>query len=373
MVAMSTGTLGPRALNRATLARQYLLEPTSLPPLAVVERLAGIQAQAPWPPYYALWSRIAGFRQEDLAALIVDRSVVRIALMRGTVHLVSAADCLMLRPLTQAVHDRGLRGSFGRLLEGLDLDRLAAAGRALVEERPLTMAELGAALAAHPRGDWGDRNPNALAQAVRARVPLVQVPPRGVWGQGGQTRVTSAEAWLGRPLDAEPDPGAMVLRYLAAFGPATVMDVQTWSGLTRLKPVLERLRPELVVFRDERGKELFDLPGAPRPSPDAVAPVRFLAEFENMLLSYADRSRIMSEDARKRVFDVKNGVFPGTFTVDGFVAGTWRIERGRGRVTLRLQPYEPLSRAGRSALEEEGHRLLAFEDASAGHGIEFVD
>lgn len=363
---MSVTMLGTRALNRATLGRQLLLERVSMPAVDAIERLAGFQAQAPWAPYYNLWTRLSGFHQDELARLLTGREVVRIALMRGTVHMVSATDCLMMRPLTQPVHDRSLRTSYGRQLDGLDLQRLAAAGRELIEERPLTMAELGVALAAHPSGDWKGRDPNALAQAIRALVPLVQVPPRGIWGVGGLAKVAPAEHWLGRPLYAEPSLETLVLRYLEAYGPATVMDVQTWAGLTRLKPVVEALRPGLRVFRNEQGKELFDLPDAPRPAAGTPAPVRFLGEFDNMQLSYADRSRIMSEQTQKRLFAVKNGVLPRTFLIDGFVHGVWRIVESKDTAVLRIEPYAPLTPADRDALEAEGARLLAFAAAEAG-------
>ncbi|WP_329248389.1 winged helix DNA-binding domain-containing protein [Actinoallomurus sp. NBC_01490] len=368
---VASEVLGVRELNRALLARQSLLERSAASALEMIERLVGLQAQAPWPPYYGLWSRLAGFHQDELVHLLTDRRVVRIGLMRGTVHLVSAADCLTLRPLTQPILDRALRSNFRGSLDGLELPALFTAGRALVEARPHTMSELGARLAEDPR--WTEWAPAALAQAVRAGVPLVQVPPRGIWGVGGQTRVTSAEAWLGRPLHSEPSIEDVVLRYLAAFGPATVKDVQTWMGVTRLKPVLDRLRSRLAVFRDDQGKELFDLPDAPRPGPETEAPVRFVAEFDNILLSHADRRRIMSEEARKRTLGVPNGVFPGTFLVDGFVAGTWRIERTSKAAALHLTPYEPLDATTRDALAAEGSRLLTFAAGeTADHDIRFV-
>src|ERR1022692_4329678 len=239
--------LSLQALNRALLARQLLLGLVPLPDagmradrvIETVEHLAGLQAQAPFPPYYGLWSRLAGFRAGDLAELILDRRVVRVALMRGTIHLVSARDCLMLRPLVQPVLDRGLKAVFGKQIEGVDTIALAAAGRILLAEKPLTFSELGALLSEQ----WPGHLPNALAQAVRALVPLIQVPPRAVWGAAGQARHAPAETWLGRPLDASASLGALVRRYLAAFGPATVLDVQAWSGLTRLREVIEPIRP----------------------------------------------------------------------------------------------------------------------------------
>jgi hypothetical protein len=412
---MSSGQLSSRALNRALLDRQLLLRPAALPAasadradrvIEVIERLAGLQAQAPFPPYYGLWSRLDGFRPDDLAALITRRRAVRIALMRATIHLVSARDCLAMRPLIQPVLDRGLAANWGKQLPGLDRRALAAAGRALVEDRPMTFSELGAALSRR----WPQYPPAALAQGVRSLVPLVQVPPRAIWGAAGQARHTSAEAWLGQrsaPVDPglggapapdsvstadgaaagqestagpaiEEGPSAgregavgagrpvsvhtldgLVLRYLAAFGPASVRDVQAWSGLTRLVEVTERLRPRLRGFRDENGIELFDLPDAPRPDPQTPVPARLVAEFDNLLLSHADRSRIIAAADRPRLA-TKNGIFPGTVLVDGFAAGTWRISRSARAATLTLEPFGKMPVKHREAVTREGSRLLAF-------------
>lgn len=380
---MSAEVLSLRALNRALLDRQMLLREFRPPArggagaegsaaraeriIGLVEHLAGLQAQAPFPPYYGLWSRLAGFRPEELAGLISDRRVVRIALMRGTIHLVSARDCLLLRPLIQPVLDRALKAVFGQELAGLDRRALAAAGRALVEEQPRTFSDLGASLAQR----WPGRTPAALAQGVRALVPLVQVPPRAIWGAAGQARHTSAESWLGRPLDGDASLDTLLTRYLAAFGPASVRDAQAWSGLTRLQEVADRLRPGLRTFRDERGTELFDLPEAPRPDPASPAPARLVAEFDNLVLSHADRARIISEPSRQRMF-TRNGIFPGTVLVDGFVAGMWRITRSRAAATLTVELFEPLRRPDRDAVTREGQRLLEFAAAASdAHEVRF--
>ncbi|HLL45439.1 MAG TPA: winged helix DNA-binding domain-containing protein [Longimicrobiaceae bacterium] len=359
--------LGRRALNRALLARQGLLRRWTTPPAEAVERLVGMQAQAPDPPYVGLWTRLEGFRPDDLARLVEERAVVRIALMRSTIHLVTARDCLALRPLLQPVLDRGFRSAYGRRLEGMDTAALADAARALVEERPRTFADIGAALGER----WPDRDPAALSAAARTLLPLVQVPPRGLWGRSGPAAHTTAEAWLGRPLDPDYRVDDVVLRYLAAFGPATAADVQTWSGLTRLKESVERLRPGLLCFRDEHGRQLFDLPDAPRPDPDTPAPARFMAEWDNVLLSHADRTRVISEEHRRRIF-TPNGIFPGTILVDGFVAGTWKIERHRGVATLRVEPFAPLAAEDQAALAEEGERLLAFAAAEIPAEVRFA-
>jgi hypothetical protein len=361
--------LGVRALNRALLARQFLLRRVKLPPLAAVRHLCGMQAQAPFPPYFGLWSRLHGFAPEHLSRLLLDRSVVRLALMRGTVHLVTAEDCLFLRPLVQPLLDRDLRTNqaYAAALSGLDLPGLANQARAVLAERPCTGAELGRLLAQqHP-----DRPPAALAHAARGLLPLVQVPPRAVWGRSRQPTYLTAEDWLGRPLDPRPRLDELVLRYLAAFGPATVQDVQAWSGLTRLGEVVDGLRAQLNVFADEQGRELFDLPDAPRPEPDTPVPPRFIAEFDNLLLSHADRTRVLSAEARKRVFGVRNGVFPGTVLVDGFVRGTWRIRGGRDAATLEIEPYQRISKKDLAALESAGARLLRFAAPGRTAGIRF--
>jgi hypothetical protein len=354
--------LGPRALNRALLARQMLLERGPFGAAEAIERLVGMQAQAPGAPYVGLWTRLRDFRPDDLAQLMLERRAVRIALMRGTVHLVTARDALTLRPLVQPVFDRELRvnSSYARGLAGMDLGALAAHGRALVEERPRTMTELRALL--HAR--WADRDAPSLAYAIRNLLPLVQVPPRGLWGVAGLPTLTSAEAWLGRPLARRPSLGRLVRRYLGAFGPASVMDVQEWSGLTRLGAVVERLRPELRVFRDERGTELWDLPGAPRPDLDTPAPPRFLPEYDNLLVSHADRSRVVAEADRGRI-TLDGREIVGTVLVDGFAGGTWKIHRKGGRALLAVAPFARLARTQVAAMAEEGERLLAFTDGDA--------
>jgi len=373
---MAPDVLSRQALNRALLERQMLLRRAPLPAggprarhvIEAVEHLVGQQAQAPFPPYYGLWSRLAGFRPADLAELITGRQLVRIALMRGTIHLVSGRDCLFLRPLLQPVLDRGLRPIFGRQAAGVDQVALAAAGRALVEERPLTFSELGALLAKR----WPEHRPDALALAVRALVPLVQVPPRAVWGSAGRSAHTSAERWLGRPLDRDPAAERLVRRYLAAFGPASVRDIQAWSGLTGLRQVTERIRPGLRAFRDEQGTELLDLPEAPRPDPDTPAPARLVAEFDNLILSHADRTRVISEPHRQRLF-TRNGIFPGTVLLRGFVRGTWRITRSAGAATLTIELFEPAGRPDRDALAREGAALLEFAvPGGAGNDIRFL-
>lgn len=274
-----------------------------------------MQAQLPTSPYVGLWSRVEGFDPTELSTLITDRDVVRIALMRSTIHLASARDCLELRPLLQPTIDRGFKGAWGKRAAGLDEREVAAEGRRILTEHPLAAAPLGRLL----QERWPDFPPDVLANVVRTLVPLVQVPPRGVWGASGPSAHVPADVWLGKPLAKKPSVDRLVLRYLGAFGPAGVQDAQTWSGLTKLGEVFERLAPQVQQFRDEDGRTLFDLPDAPRPGADADAPPRFLPEFDNVLLSHVDRSHVVADEHRA-LFMANNFVI-GTVLIDGFVDG----------------------------------------------------
>jgi hypothetical protein len=348
-----TGTdtvLCSRTLNRALLERQLLLRRQSLRVSDALEHLIGLQAQNPIGPYYGLWSRLEDFQPDELAEMIDRRLVVRIALMRWTLHVVTARDCLKLRPLVQPVMERRMRALFGTALEGVDLDRLVVLGRALVDEQPRSLGDVGRSLAA----EWPGHEPNVLGNAVAALAPLVQVPPRGLWGRNGRAVQTTAERWLGRPLGPGGQPDELLLRYLAAFGPATIDDMRKWSGLRGLRCSIERLRPRLRSFRDEQGRELLDVLDGPLPDPDTPAPPRFLPECDNAVLAHADRSRIVSEAHRRLVTANK------TFLVDGFVRGTWKVIRAPRVSTLVISPIAPISREDRLAVAEEGAQLLAF-------------
>ncbi|MET9440420.1 winged helix DNA-binding domain-containing protein [Streptomyces sp. NPDC006610] len=339
--------LGPRALNRATLDRQLLLRRSALSAPAAVEHLVGLQAQEVKPPYAALAARLDGFAPDRLAGPLERREAVRIVTLRSTIHLHTAEDALALRPLVQPVVLRELR-NFREGLAGVDLDRLAARARELVEEEPRTMRQLRDALGA----EWPDADPASLAVAARCTLPLVQVTPRGIWGRGGQVALTTVERWLGRPAPPAADVEDVVRRYLAAFGPASVKDMQVWCGLTRLRAAFEGLRPRLAVFRDENGVELFDLPDAPRPDPDTPAPPRFLPEFDNLLLSHADRTRVLPARHRGRTWRVNT--FHRPLLVDGFVAGVWRLTED----ALVVEEFDALTGAQRAAVAGEGERML---------------
>ena len=283
--------------------------------------------------------------------------------MRGTIHLVTAADCLELRPLTQPVIDGQLtRHPDAPGLDGVDLKPVLAFARRLLESEPRTGSELRAAFAER----FPDLAPASLALATRSRLPLVQVPPRGLWRTSGIVRTTTAEAWLGRKLAARPSIDGVVLRYFAAFGPATVADVAAWSRLTGLREVVERLRPRLQTFRDERGRELFDTPDAPRPDPDTPAPARFLPEYDNVLLSHADRTRFVSE-AMRAVDFTAGGRILGSVLYDGALVGVWAnvFDRKTGRATLTIRYGAKLTKKAQAALSAEGQRLLRFIHADA--------
>jgi hypothetical protein len=353
--------LGTRALGRAALARQFLLARADVPVLDAVAHLGGLQAQEPHEPYTGLWSRLAGFDPGELSALLTGRRVVRTHLMRRTVHLVTADDALAWRTRHDAMLRRRMLGVYRRSLGDTDLDALAAAGAAVLGDEPRTLPEVGRLLLAR----WPDLAPREIGDVLTSLVPLVQVPPRGVWGETAPARCLLLETWLGRPVGALVDGGdpvgeALVLRHLAAFGPAATTDVRAWSGLAGLPAAADAVRDRLVAFRDERGRELLDLPDAPRPGEDTPAPVRFLPAFDNLVLGYDDRSRFI-DDAHRRL-SVAGARF---VLVDGRVAATWTVADG----TVVVTPLVRFSRADRTAVGEEGRALAGFLSGGASHRV----
>jgi hypothetical protein len=320
----------------------------------VIEHLVGLQAQEPKDPYVTLWSRIEGFRPDELESLIESRKAVRMTLMRGTIHLVTARDCLALRPAMQSVCERMFwSGSpFGKQLRAVDVDvdEVVAAGRAHLRE-PLTRAQLRPLLAER----WPDADTDSLTYAVAYLVPLVQVPPRGLWSRSGRATLTTAEAWLGRRVKHSAKPDDAVRRYLAAFGPASIKDIATWSGLTGVREIVERLRKGLRTFRDENGVELFDVPDAPLADADTPAAVRFLAEYDNVVLSHADRSRIGDPADRPRLGFGDDRFFK-LVMVGGFLRAAWRVVEG----DIVVKPARRLSKKDTAAVEAEGRRLARF-------------
>ena len=353
----SIPTLDTRALNRATLQRQWLLRRRAATLTNAVEHLVGLQAQAPNPPYLALWARIEGFEPVKLTELIEQRRIVRCALMRSTLHLASARDLLALRPLLQPVLERGLRHSaHARHLNGIDLRELAAAAHTRLAQEPLTTGDLGAWLAnAYP-----GRDTTALAMAARCHLPLVHVPPAGTWGSHKNAALSPADVWLARtkPALAQGDPLAqLMLRYLAAYGPASAADITTWSGLTQLAPTLERLGSTLRRYRGDDGRLLFDLARTRLPDADTPAPARLLPGFDNLLLSHADRRRVLDEADRARVFSA-NGLIKPVVLVDGFVRASWQVARVDGRAVVTIEPFVKLTAAQRDEIGAEAQRLM---------------
>jgi Winged helix DNA-binding domain len=352
-----TDVLSQRGLNRATLARQYLLERATVRAIDAIEHLGGMQSQAPLAPYLGLWTRVRDFAPGELSALTEERQVVRMHLMRNTVHLVSARDSLGWRGVFSPLHAAEFGARFRRGMEGVDRDALLREAKRLLEERPRTRDELGTLLAQ----SWPGADPSALAYAVTHHIALCQVPPRGTWGGKGPAAWAPVESWLGAPLHAVPVE-ALVLRYLGAFGPAGIADIQLWSGLTRLREVAERL--PLQTFHGEAGQVLYDLPGAPRPSEDTPAPPRFLPAYDNLLLSYQDRTRVIP-GRRPVPLPPGLGATAGTFLVDGRWQGIWQI---RDQI-LRIQPFTRLRRADREALLTEAAELCAFLAPRAQYGM----
>jgi len=331
-----------KELNRATLARQLLLERRTLPLVRALERVAGLQAQWGPAPYVGLWTRVAGFKRELLERALVRRQAVRAVLMRGTIHLVSLADY----------------GRFGAAVgtppwlrpEAAELgDELHDAIRAFGAE-PRTRSEIFAYLASR-HGIEHERAERAW-YALRIRGRLTHAPETGFWKTTGMTRYVTIAHEAVLPDAARVE---LVRRYLGAFGPATRADVSEWSGLRvrDLEPALASLEP-LARFRDEGGRELVDLPRAPRPSADAPAPVRLMPRFDNLILSHKYRNRVLADEHRGLVID--GGWVRSTFLVDGFVAGTWEVENGR----IRLEPFAPLPRATKRELADEAKSLEAW-------------
>lgn len=344
--------LDRRTLNRTLLARQCLLDRVEVPPIDAVERLVGMQAQVPLDPYVGLWSRLAAFDPDALGQTLLERRLVRMTLMRSTLHLVSARDAVGIRSVLQGVIERAFATSpFSRNLAGLELDPVIARGIELVEQEPRTIAALRTALSV----EWPGYDANSLAYAVRYLVPLVQVTPRGVWGRTRQPAVTTLASWLGELPGARLELEELVVRYLRAFGPASAADIRTWSWLGDARSLVEGMGDRLRAYRNEAGRVLYDVDDGVFCDGGVPAPVRLLPEYDNLFLSHADRGRLMEAIRWDSSF-----VRQGTVFVDGFLAGAWRLRRERGGATLEVEPRVRLRRAELKALRAEAEQLLAF-------------
>lgn len=344
--------LDRRTLNRTLLARQFLLGRVELDPSLLVEHLVGMQAQVPLDPYVGCWSRLQGFDPETLARGLLERRLVRMTLLRATLHLIGARDALRLRPLLQPMLERAFASSpFARELAGLDLGPVLERGVEFVEQTPLPLARLRESLGEQ----WPDRDANALAYAVRYLVPLVQVTPRGVWRKAMQPTVTTLRSWLDGQCEVEASIDDSVLRYLRAFGPASTGDIRTWSWLSDVSAIIDRLRPQLRSYRGENGRELFDVADGVFADGDVPAPPRFLPQYDNIFLSHADRSRIM--DAVK--WDT-SFAHRGCFLVDGFIAGAWKLTKAGRNATLAVEFRTRISAGVRRDVRREADQLLEF-------------
>lgn len=367
---MADPVLNHRTLNRTLLARQHLTDRVRTPALTEIEHLVGMQAQVPNAPYVGLWSRIENFDPAELARLIEGRKAVRVGIMRNTLHLMSARDCLTFWPLFAPLLAQRLRTThFARELPDVDFHAVVRETQRLLQRQPRTFAQLGLAL----KATWPASPAEALAYVARHLLPLVQLPPRGVWGKRGQPIWSTAELWLGQPLVQTPSVESLLLRYLAAFGPASVADMAAWSGLSGLRQVVDRLRPDLRSFRDEKGRELLDIPNGVFQDAKTPVPPRFLPEFDNLLLSHDDRTRVIAPPYRYMVGN-------GTFLLDGMVAGIWkpppptpsRSSGGGGITGLTITSFQPITSRNRRTLGEEGERLLSLLSPSSPADIQFV-
>lgn len=352
-------TITDRQLNRATLARQMLLERADMDIVAAVEWLLGLQAQQTHDPYIGLWSRLNDFNHAALTALIVDRTLNRATTMRGTLHLHSAGDLIGIRAEMQPFLRSVWLSNFKKRSAGADEAAVLALARKLIDVKPMTAGELGKALSPHFPG----AEPLALTMLLQATDTLIQIPPTRIWGSGHPPVVTRIDTWLPAPYERPISRETLVRRYLAAYGPASVADMQTWSRLTKLGEVFEALRPELVTFTASDGRELFDLPDAPRPDADTPAPVRFLPLYENAYLGYDNRRRMLIEGDAARV-NLFNGFRPAVL-VDGVIAAGWTIETKNGIAVLEIEPYRKLRKADIADLEGEGDRFLRFMEEKA--------
>ena len=360
---MADQKLTLRDLNRATLARQMLLERRDVSIPDAIDHLVGLQAQAASAPFVGLWTRLPDLQRADLAELLDARKVVKAAWVRGTLHLVSAGEYRRLRPTLQPMLTGGYDDIVKRRGPGIDVGAVVAAARDHFAEEPRTFAELSAWLPEQfPGEDVG-----SLRHAVRMHLPIVQVPVAKGWSYPAKPQFALADDWLGKPV-ATDDSGdgleELLRRYLAAFGPASVTDMQAWSGFKGLKEVVEGLRSSLVTYRDEQRNELFDLPDAERPDADTAAPPRFLPEYDNLLLSHRKRTRVVADEHRKQVY------LPGlrvaaTVLVDGVVAGTWAVDKAKREAGLVIRPFGRLAKDDRAALVDEGERLVRFVEPDA--------
>jgi hypothetical protein len=347
--------LSQRELNRASLSRQLLLRRSDLPVEAAVSHLIALQAQAHKPPYIGLWCRLRNVSAMECDLLLTGKALVRSPLMRGTLHVSTADDALRLSPLFEQILDRTLRSSFGRQLKGLNIAAVALAAREALEQGPLTYAELGQ----HLVHIWPDRSASALAQVARCKLRVVQAPPL-LWNSSERPKVMTQCGWLNREAETTAQLDDIVRRYLAAYGPASIQDMQKWFGLAGFTAVVEGMTDQLCRFHSVGGEVLYDLPNCPRPNVDTIAPVRLLPGFDGAVLGYRDPSRFVDSQHVPKLSS-RNGLFHPVFLVDGRIAGLWKMgNSGEARLSLTLHPFGAISDCDRAALVEEAEDLARF-------------
>ena len=357
---MSGDVLSNRALNRATLARQMLLGRNDVSIVEAVRFLGGLQAQQSNDPYIGLWSRLDSFTHEALTALIVDRTLARATTMRGTLHLHTADDLVGFRAVVQDYLMATWRSGFRKRFAGQDERAVHREGLKILKKGPTTIGTVGKALGEK----FPEADPLALAMMMQVSETLIQIPPTRIWGNGSAPLLERAETWLGKlkPALSRVD---LVRRYLAAYGPASIADMQTWCRLTKLSVEFKALEDELVRFEDEEGRVLYDLVDAPRPDADTPAPVRFLPLFDNAYLGYDNRRRMLEESDSKRINMFSD--FKPAVLIDGVISAGWAVTRKKGVARLEVEPYHRISKAKRREVEEEGQAFVRFmvEDAEA--------
>jgi len=362
---MTQQTLSPKQLNRTLLSRQLLLHRHQMYPADAIEKLVGLQSQIPNPPYIGLWTRLQTFERDHLTKLMEARKVVRAPMMRSTLHLVTDEDHQKFQPIIQPALDRALRAFFGKDARELDIDKLVKAARPFIEEEPRTTGEIKQMLL----DSAPDKNGDAMAYAVRNNLQLVQVPPGGTWGTGTRASYTTAQSYLGDPTPSDLE--TLLHRYLAAFGPASIMDFQAWVGIASLTKTIKPMMKDLVTYETEDGTKLLDLPHMEILPEDTPTPIRFIPEYDNLLVSHKDRNRIIADDDRKYVFLSAARVL-GTVLIDGFVGATWKTEREKDVASLRVSLFEQVDGDTIEAIDKEGQKLIRFiEDDAEAFVVEF--
>lgn len=360
--------LSNRVLNRTLLARQHLLERSTLTVPQLCDHLIGLQAQDMLPPFIALWSRTADFDPAAVSAGLDDRSLVRITLMRGTIHLVTPPDALRIAPhiqpeLEKIPFRKGF--NFGAMV-GMDPGEVRGHGEQVLGNDPMSAADMRAEAATR----YPDRDAGAVLQTWLYQLPVLQTPPRGRWKDSSRPVWSRVEPWLGAPLDPTYPLEGLLLRYLRAFGPATTMDMQTWSKLTGIKPAVLRLGDRVRTYTDDRGRTLYDAADAELADPDLPAPVRLLGWYDNVLLSHQDRSRIVPDGAAPTLQAFATQVSP--ILLDGYAAGIYKVFTTGDTARLRISPRTEWSAAQRAEVEAEAHALLAFIEADRTHSVEIL-